>query len=75
VFLKIQNLDTKERIDKITNYINHNYLDTKNLLQTDDFKDDIKEYNSIKEQVFELLKIGDKKAKAIREKIKQATTL
>ena len=75
VFLKIKNLDTKERIDKITNYINHNYLDTKNLLQTDDFKDDIKEYNSIKEQVFELLKIGDKKAKAIREKINQATTL
>ena len=75
VFLKFKKLDTQERIDRITNYINHNYIDAKNLLQTDDFKDDLKEYNAIKEQVFELMKKGDQKAKAIRDKIKQATTV
>lgn len=74
VFLQLKKLDTKERIDRITNYINHNYINTINLLQTDDFKDDMTEFNQIKEQIFELMKKGDEKAKVIREKIRQATT-
>ena len=75
VFLKLKKLDTQERIERITNYINHNCVDAKNLLQSDDFKNDLEEYNAIKEQVFELMKKGDQKAKAIRDKIKQATTV
>lgn len=74
VFLKFKQLDTHERIDRITNYINHNYIDAKNLLQTDCFKYDLIEFNKIKEQIFELLKKGDQKAKVIRDKIRQATT-
>jgi 5-methylcytosine-specific restriction endonuclease McrA len=73
VFLKLKNLDTNERIERITNYINHNYIDAKNLLQTNDFKNDLKEFNEIKEEVFELMKKGDQRAKAIRDKIKQVT--
>ncbi|MBX2982966.1 MAG: HNH endonuclease [Flavobacteriales bacterium] len=75
VFLQIKNLDTQERIDRITNYINHNYIDAKNLLQTEDFKADLTEFNEIKEQVFQLLKKGDQKAKVIRDKIRKATTV
>ena len=72
-FLQLKKLDTQERIERITKYINQNFIDTKNLLKTDDFKGDLDEFNSIKEQVFELMKKGDQKAKAIRDKIKQAT--
>jgi len=75
VFLKLKNLDTQERIGRITNYINLNFVDAKNLLQSDDFKNDLKQYKAIKEKVFELMKKGDQKAKAIRDKIKQATTV
>lgn len=74
VFLQLKKLDTPERMDRITNYINHNYIDAKSLLQTDDFKNDLIEFNQIKEQVFELLKKGDQKAKVIRDKIRQAKT-
>ena len=72
VYLKLKGLDTEQRITRIENYINHNYLDTKNLLLTDDFKEDLNIFNEIKEQVFELFKLGDQQAKNIRNKIRQA---
>jgi len=73
VYLKLKGFDTQERISRIENYINHNYVDTKNLLETDEFKEDLKVFNDIKEQVFELFKLGDQQAKNIRNKIRQAT--
>ncbi len=72
-FLKIKGLDTELRVDRIENYINHNYVDTKNLLLTDEFKDDLKTYNDIKTKVFELFKLGDQLAANIRKKLKQIT--
>lgn len=72
-FLKIKGLDTELRITRIENYINHNYVDTKNLLLTDEFKEDLKIYNKIKQKVFELFKLGDQQATLIRNKLKDAT--
>ncbi len=72
-YLKLKRLDTQERITRIENYINHNYVDTKNLLETKEFKEDLKKFNDLKEQVFKLFKLGDEQAKNIRNKIRQAT--
>jgi 5-methylcytosine-specific restriction endonuclease McrA len=72
VYLKLKNLDSEARIERITNYINHNYIDAKNLLQTDDFKEDLARFSKIKEEVFQLLKQGDHQAKIIRDKLRQA---
>lgn len=72
VYLELKGLDTVERINFIEKYLNHNYTDTKNLLETDDFKEDLKVFNQIKERVFELFKLGDQQAKYIRDKIRQA---
>ena len=72
VFLQHKGLDTEQRISRIENYLNHNYIDTKNLLETDDFKEDLRIFNEIKEQVFELFKLGDQQAKNIRNKIREA---
>lgn len=68
-FLKQSNLDTPERIEKITKYISQ---DTSNLLELLNTycKDELLELEKIKQQVFELLKSGDEKAKAIRDKIR-----
>lgn len=73
LFLKFKGLDTELRINRIENYINHNYLDTKNLLLTDEFKEDLKIYNEIKEKVLELFKLGDQQATHIRNKLRHAT--
>ena len=72
-YLRFKRLDTKERIDRIESYINNNFLDTKNLLQTEEFKEDLKAFNEIKDQVFELFKMADELAKSIRGKISQAS--
>ena len=72
VFLKLKGLDTTERINRIELYINHNYLDSKNLLQTDMFKEDLKKYDDIKKQVLLLLQQGDEQAIIIRNKLRQA---
>ena len=74
-YLKLKGLDTDERITRIENYINHNYIDTANLLETDEFKEDLKVYNEIKQQVFELFKLGDQVAQNIRNKIRAANKL
>ena len=73
VYLKTKGLANEERITRIENYVNHNYVDTKNLLITEDFKEDLRKFNEIKEQVLELLRLGDKQAKYIRDKVRQAT--
>ena len=79
-------LHTQKQNDRIPN-ITKTWGNAKNILFYSDHEDiecnvykvsDNTEYSSGQEKqikVFELLKIGDKKAKAIREKIKQATTL
>ena len=74
VYLKIKGLDTEQRIIRIENYINNNCNNTKNLLQTDGFKEDLRIYNETKAKVFELLKLGDRQAEYIRSKIRQAQT-
>jgi hypothetical protein len=73
VYLKQKKFDTADRISRITNYINHNYIDANNLLQSDIFKADLEHYSELKEQVFQLLKEGDEQAKLIRNKLKQAS--
>ncbi len=72
VFLQNKGLDTEQRISRIENYLTHNYIDTKSLLENDDLKEDLKIFNEIKEQVFELFKLGDQQAKKIRNKIREA---
>lgn len=70
LYLMQKGLDSEERITRIENYLNHNYSDTKNLLETEEFKEDLRVFNEIKEQVFELFKLGDQQAKHIRDKIR-----
>lgn len=42
LFLRIKGLDTEVRINRIECYINNNYVDMKNLLLTEEFKEDLK---------------------------------
>ena len=69
-FLKQKKLDTTDRIQKIKNYISQ---DLSNLIEilNENCKDDLVEFNKIKEQVFILLKQGDEKATIIRNKIRK----
>ena len=50
-YLNLKGLGTDNRINQIENYLNHNYTDTKNILETDDFKEDLKVFNQIKNQI------------------------
>jgi hypothetical protein len=68
-FLKQRNLDSRERIDRITAYINHNYVDIKSVLKNESLKNDLMEFEEIKTQVLELLKKADEKAKEIKDKV------
>lgn len=68
-FLKLKNLDSKERINRIIKYVNHNYIDIKNVLKNDSLKNDLKEFEEIKSQVLELLKKADDKARVIKDKV------
>lgn len=68
-FLKQKNLDTTERIEKITKYISQDSSSLLEILETH-CKDDLKELDIIKQQVFALLKSGDERAEIIREKIR-----
>lgn len=74
-YLRLKGFSTEERVTRIESYINHNYIDTKNLLESDDFREDLILFNEIKEQVFKLLKSGDQQAKKIRYKIRQTNKL
>ena len=71
-FLKQKNFDTPDRIDRIQKYISQDTSDLIELLNKH-CKDDLAELDKIKRQVFDLLKSGDEKAKAIRDKIKLLT--
>lgn len=71
-FLKFKKFDTTERIIRIENYINNNYLDAKNLLKTDEFNEDLRKFNDLKKDVLTLLQRGDEQAAIIRTKLRQA---
>ena len=74
-FLKLKKNDTPERITRIENYINNNYLDAKNILETIEFKDDLRKFNDLKKDVLILLQKGDEQADIIRSKLRQANKM
>ena len=69
-FLKQKGWDSPERINRIENYISRNFLDTANLLMSDEFKDELKAYSDIKEEIFQLFKKADEQARKIRSKLR-----
>ena len=70
IFLKTRSLDSPERVEKITKYINLNYVDVKNIFKNDILKNDLEEFEDIKQQVLLLLKKADEKAKVIKQKVR-----
>lgn len=68
-FLQQKNLYSAERVSKINKYISQ---DSSNLIEilNNNCKSELLELTAIKEQVFQLLKLGDEKAKSIRDKIR-----
>ncbi len=70
VFLHHEGFLTQDKVDRINKYIS---LDSLSILETlkEECSVELIELNNIKFQIFELMKIGDEKAKFIREKIRE----
>ena len=69
-FLQEKKLDNPDRVRRINEYISQDTSDLIEILNNN-CKDELTELMQIKEQVFELLKLGDEKAKIIRAKIRR----